>query len=221
MVGGRAVKASPLIFVFRMASCVHRGSGQARLFSMYPRRWWLSLSSRAKAFTLQRRHRRFVGDSTFHTSFRGAPLLVGDTAKKVVLPSATSTEFDATQLHTIIVYCTGYVMLYSSLYLLITVVLIQFLVQVQQQFPILLTETVSACSCHSQRFEKSLIRTSTRCLIYIYNSRPSKYCSSPSEPLIASGASLKVVEFWRPANHNNIGAASDVCSSVHVVYKTY
>ena len=63
--GGRAVETSP-IFVFRMTFYVHRGSGQARL---YPRRS-LSLSSRAKAFTLKGRHRRFVGDSSFHTSLR-------------------------------------------------------------------------------------------------------------------------------------------------------
>ena len=59
---------------FRVTFYVHRGSGQARV---YPRRW-LSLSNRAKAFTLQGRHRRFFGDSAFHTSLRGAPLLVGE-----------------------------------------------------------------------------------------------------------------------------------------------
>ena len=47
---------------------------------MYPRRW-LSSSSRAKAFTLKGRHRRFVGDSAFHTFLRGAPLLVGEQQK--------------------------------------------------------------------------------------------------------------------------------------------
>ena len=77
MAGGRAVETSP-IFVFRMTFYVHRGSGQARV---YPRRW-LSLSSRAKAFTLKGRHRHFVGDSVFHTSLRGAPLLVGEQQKK-------------------------------------------------------------------------------------------------------------------------------------------
>ena len=56
---------------------VHRGRGQARV---YPRRW-LSLSSRAKAFILQGRYRRFVGDSAFHTCLRGAPLLVGEHQK--------------------------------------------------------------------------------------------------------------------------------------------
>ena len=77
MAGGRAVETSP-IFVFRMTFYVHCGSGQARV---YPRRW-LPLSSRAKAFTLQRWHRRFVGDSAFHTSLRGAPLLVDEQQKK-------------------------------------------------------------------------------------------------------------------------------------------
>ena len=76
MAGERAVETWP-IFVFRVTFYVHRGSGQVRV---YPRRW-LSLSSRAKAFTHQGRHRRFVGDSAFHTSLRGAPLLVGRTAK--------------------------------------------------------------------------------------------------------------------------------------------
>ena len=74
--GGRAVETSP-IFVFCMRFYVHRGSGQARV---YPRRW-LSLSSRVKAFTLKGRYRRYVGDSAFHTSLRGAPLLVGEQPK--------------------------------------------------------------------------------------------------------------------------------------------
>ena len=76
--GGRAVETSP-IFVFRMTFYVHRGSGQARV---YPRRWLSLISSRAKAFTLKGRHRRFVGDSASHTSLRGAPLLVGEQQKK-------------------------------------------------------------------------------------------------------------------------------------------
>ena len=37
--------------------------------------------SRAKAFKLKGKHRRFVGDSAFHTSLRGAPLLVGEQQK--------------------------------------------------------------------------------------------------------------------------------------------
>ena len=72
MAGGLAVETSPLIFL--LTSYIHLGSGQALVFSMYPRRW-LPLSSRAKAFTPQGRRRRFVGDSAFHSSFRGAPLL--------------------------------------------------------------------------------------------------------------------------------------------------
>ena len=71
--GGRAVETPP-IFVFRMTFYVHRGSGRARV---YPRR-----GRRAKAFTLKGRHKRFVGDSAFHTSLRGAPLLVGEQQKK-------------------------------------------------------------------------------------------------------------------------------------------
>ena len=73
---------------------VHHGSGQAHVFSMYPRRWLCLLGSRAKIFTLQGRHRRFVGDSALHMYFGRALLLVGETAE-VVLPSATSTEFDS------------------------------------------------------------------------------------------------------------------------------
>ena len=72
MAGGRAVETSP-IFLFRMTFYVHRGSGQARV---YPRR-----GRRTKAFTLKGRHKRFVGDSAFHTSLRGAPLLVGEQQK--------------------------------------------------------------------------------------------------------------------------------------------
>ena len=60
-----------------MTFYVHRGSGQP---CVYPRRW-LSLSSRAKAFTLKGGHRRFVGDSAFHTSLGGDPLLVGEQQK--------------------------------------------------------------------------------------------------------------------------------------------
>ena len=54
MAGERAVETW-LIFVFRVTYYyVHRGSVQARV---YPRRW-LSVSSQAKAFTLQGTHRR-------------------------------------------------------------------------------------------------------------------------------------------------------------------
>ena len=50
------------------------------------------LGSRAKASTLQGEHRRFMDDSALHTSFRGAPLLVGDTAAEVISSSATSQQ---------------------------------------------------------------------------------------------------------------------------------
>ena len=84
---------------------------------MYPRRrrWLCLLGSRAKKYTLQGSHRRFVGDSALHTYFGRAPLLVGETAE-VVLPSATSTEFDP---YSYIPY-TGTLVVYSSLYLLST-----------------------------------------------------------------------------------------------------
>ena len=80
-----------------------------------------------------------------------------------------------------------------------------------RRYPISFNETGSACSCHSERFEKSLLRK----ISGVCYSRPSRY-SSPSEPLIPDGASLKVVEFWQPTNHDNIGAAS-ICSSVQSV----
>ena len=83
------LETSPPIFVFRMTFSVNHGSGQARVFSMYPRR--LCLGSRAKAFTLQGRHNICFGDSAFRTSFRGVSCLVGDTVE-VVSSSATSTN---------------------------------------------------------------------------------------------------------------------------------
>ena len=76
MAGGRAVETWPT-FVFCMTFYVHRGSGPAHV---YPRRW-LSLSSRAKAFTCKRKNRRFVADFAFHTSLRGAPQFVGEQQK--------------------------------------------------------------------------------------------------------------------------------------------
>ena len=154
MAGGRAVETSP-IFVFRMIFYVHQGSGQARV---YPRRW-LSLSSRAKAFTLQGRHRRFVGDPVFRTSLRGAPLLVGEQQRwyhqimqKVqnlmphdyVPPCTVYTVVQQYVLGGITRFCKKYricchimttyhrvlyILLYSSMYLLITIIV---LVQLQQ-----------------------------------------------------------------------------------------
>ena len=107
MAGGRAVETSP-IFVFRMTFYVHRGSGQARV---YPRRR-LSLSSRAKAFTLKGMHRRFVGDSAFHTSLRGPPLLVGEHQKwyQQILQKVQNLV-----LHDYIKSCTVYSLLLYSI----------------------------------------------------------------------------------------------------------
>ena len=61
----------------------------------------ICLGSRIKASTLRGRHRRFVGDSVFHTHtkyvFSWAPLLVGDTSEAVLsLATTSSTEFDST-----------------------------------------------------------------------------------------------------------------------------
>ena len=109
--GERAVETWP-IFVFRLTFYVHRGSGQARVF---PRRR-LSLSSRAKAFTLQRRHRRFVGDSAFHTSLRGAPLLVGEQRNGITrFCKKYRIWYDMTAYHPVL-----YILLYSNMHLLIT-----------------------------------------------------------------------------------------------------
>ena len=57
------------------------GSSWKRSSPRVPTTVVVSLSSRAKAFTLKARHRRFIGDSAFHTSLRGAPLLVGPKQK--------------------------------------------------------------------------------------------------------------------------------------------
>ena len=95
------------IFIFTV------GAAKPVFLSMCPRRW-LCLGSRTKAFTLQDRHRRFVGGSVSHSSFRGASLPVGDTAE-VESPYASSTELDSTKLHTSIIY-TVYAGGFSTLY---------------------------------------------------------------------------------------------------------
>ena len=108
--GGRAVETWP-IFVFHMTFYVYRGSGQARV---YPRRW-LSLSSRAKASTFKRRHRRFVGDSAFHTSLRGAPLLVDEQQKwyhQILQKVQNLMPRDYIKSCTVL-----YILVYSSMYL--------------------------------------------------------------------------------------------------------
>ena len=140
---------------------VNRGSGQARV---YPRRW-LFLSSRAKAFTLQGRHRRFVGDSAFHTSLRGAPLLVGEQQKKwdhqILQKVQNLMPRDYIPSCTIL-----YMLLYSSTHLLIYCCFhLTSGANTAAAGHILFTETGSASSCYNQCFEKSLLRKSTRCLI--------------------------------------------------------
>ena len=154
--GGWRTSSRDFVSHFRVSydilgSC---GSGQARVFSMYPRRW-LSLSSRAKAFAFQRRHRRFVGDSV-------------SICLSVELVSLLATQqkwyHHLQQVQSLMPhnYIPGtivcIILLYSSLYLLITAVSISRVVQV-------FTKTGSACSCHNQSFEKNLWRKKNRCLI--------------------------------------------------------
>ena len=94
----------------------------------------LCLGSRAKASTLEGRHRHFTGGAAFHYVFSWALLLVGDTAE-VVSSSATSrteliphnyrqywcTQQTACSTHThtrtVTELFTYEVLLYSSLYL--------------------------------------------------------------------------------------------------------
>ena len=68
-------------------------------------------------------HRRFVGDSAFHTSLRGAPLLVGRTAKWY---HQILQKVQTLMPHDCIPSCTVYtvVLLYSNMHLLITTVFI-------------------------------------------------------------------------------------------------
>ena len=148
MAGGRAVETWP-IFVFRVKFYyVHCGSGQARV---YPRRW-LSLSSRAKAFTLQGRHRRFVGDSAFHTSLLGAPLLVGEQQEwyHQILQKVQSL-----MIH-------DYMCVVQHMYLFSS----NFWCKYNNSrclYCSLKQEALPPVT--NQRFEKSLLRKSTRCLI--------------------------------------------------------
>ena len=78
MAGRRAVDRD--FAYFRVSYDILRPT-RKRSSPRVPTTVWLSLSSRAKAFTLQGRHRGFVGDSAFHTSLRGAPFLVGERQK--------------------------------------------------------------------------------------------------------------------------------------------
>ena len=154
--GGRAVETLP-IFVFLMTFYVHRGSGQTRVC---PRRW-LSLSSRAKAFALKVRHRRFVGGSAFHTSLRGALLLVGEQQKwyHQILP-----EVQNLMPHDYIKSCTVYTVVQQ--FVLVDYCCFHLTSGASTAVDtILFTETGSASPCHNQRFKKSLLRKSTRCLI--------------------------------------------------------
>ena len=201
--GGRAVETS-LSFVFRMTFYVHRGKrGQARV---YPRRW-LFLSSQAKAFTLQGRYGRFVGDSAFHTSLRVAPLLVGEHQKwyhqilqKVqnlmphdYIPSCT--VYNVVQQYVLVDYCCFHLISGAS--------------------------TAGPYIAHRNRKRFLLSRSTLReefvekkHQVFDITDRPSDH-SSPSEPLFPGGASFLSRGVLESLNHN-IGAAS-ACSSVRSV----
>ena len=178
------IETSP-IFVFRMTFYVHRGSGQARV---YPRRW-SSLSSRAKAFTLQGKYRRFVGDFAFHTSLRGAPLLVGEQQEwyhqilqKVqnlmphdYIPPYTVYTVVQQYLYVLVDYCCFHLTSGAS-----TAVGPYIVHRNRKRF------LLSQSTLREEFVEKKY---------QVLDNRPSND-SSPSEPLFPGGASLKVVEFW-------------------------
>ena len=160
MAGGRAVETWP-IFVFRVTFYVHRGSGQA---CVYPRQW-LSLISRAKAFTLQGRHRRFVGGSAFHTSLRRVPLLVGEQQKKWYHQILKKVQ-NLMPHDDCIPSCTVYTVVQQ--YALVDYYccfLSNFWYKYSSRSLYMFIEIGSASSCHNQRPEKSLLRKSTRCFI--------------------------------------------------------
>ena len=88
-------ETSPPIFVFRVTYFCSSWKRQSPCFQYIPMTVVVFIRQPSHIqYRLQGRHRRFVGDSAFHTYFGRAPLLVGDTAE-VVSPSARSTEFDS------------------------------------------------------------------------------------------------------------------------------
>ena len=84
----------PPIFVFGMTYFCPSGKRPSPCFQYVPTTVVVLIRQPIHIYTLQRRHRRCVGDSALHTYFDRAPLLVGETAE-VILPSATSTESDS------------------------------------------------------------------------------------------------------------------------------
>ena len=183
MAGGRAVETSP-IFVFCMTFCVHRGSGQARV---YPRRW-LFLSSRAETFTLKGRYRRFVGDSAFHTSLGGAPLLVGEQQKwyQQILQKVQNlvphdyikscTVYTVVEQYVLVDYCCFHLTSGAS-----TAVGPYIIPRNMKRF------FLSQSTLREEFVEKTY---------QVFDKVGSSNHSSPSESLFPGGASLKVVEFW-------------------------
>ena len=157
------------------------------------RRRLLCLGSRAKPSTLQGRHRRFTGGSEVHVSFRELLSLLATQQKwyhhlQQVVQSLIphnyrqhwSTQQTACRTHThtrtVTELFTYEVLLYSRLYLFEYC----FHLNSGTVHPLSFTETGSARSCHSQRFEKSLLRkVPGNC----YN-RPPTYSSPSALPTI-------------------------------------
>ena len=89
-------ETSPPIVVFRMTYFCPSWKRPSPCFQYVPTTMVVLIRQPSQNIhtTLRGRHRRFVSDSTLHTYFGRAPLLVGETAE-VALPSATSIEFDS------------------------------------------------------------------------------------------------------------------------------
>ena len=83
-------ETSPPIFVFRMTYFCPSWKRPSPCFLYVPTTVVVVLIRQPSQI-----YTRFVGDYAVHTYFGRAPLLVGETAEEVVLPSATSTEFDS------------------------------------------------------------------------------------------------------------------------------
>ena len=150
----------------------------------------MSLSGRAKAFTLKGRHRRFVGDSAFHTSLRGAPLLVGG-QHNLKWYYQILQKVQNLMPHDYVKSCTVYIIVYQ--YVLVDYCCFH------------LTSGASTAvgpyiiNRNRKRFflSQSTLRERVcwKKVPDVWHSRPSND-SSPCEPLFPGGASLKVVEFW-------------------------
>ena len=126
----------------------------------------LCLSSRAKASTLQGRDRRFTVGSAFHMSFRGLPSLLATQQKwynHVQQVAQSLIPHNYRQYR-----CTSKLYFYLNKFWYL------------QYIPISFTETGSARSCHSQQFEKNLLRK----VPGNYYNKPPTYSSPSALPTI-------------------------------------